>query len=78
MPTLPSSTDTTLPHEYLPGFNITYANGWSISKVKQFRDENPQDFVSNYFPTCHGRCMGIRLSKSNVSLDWQVPCKLIT
>lgn len=68
VPTQPS-TNTTLPHEYLPGFNIIYANSWSISKIKQFRDDVPQDFVSNYFPNCHGRCMGIRLSKSDVSLD---------
>lgn len=64
------SDDTTLPHEYLPGFNITYPNTWKIA-FKQFFTEDTMNFEPGYFATCHGQCMGIRLTKGNVYLDFK-------
>lgn len=63
-----SSQTVTFQHEYLPGFDIVFLDDWKLD-TKQFQDKDSRDFVSTYFPTCHERCMGVRLSKSDVSLD---------
>lgn len=69
-PTRKVSKDTTLPHEYLPGFNITYPNSWKIS-FKQFFTPDTMNFESTYFPSCHEHCMGIRLAKGSVNVDFR-------
>ena len=59
----------TYSHDSLPGFAFDYQTGL-ILKTKQFGLSDPEGFISTYFPTCHDRCMGVRLSNEhNVSLN---------
>lgn len=62
------STQVGIPHEFLPSFDIDYSDSWNLT-VKQFRVKDTGPFESKYFPTCHENCMGVRLSKNNISLD---------
>jgi hypothetical protein len=62
------STDTTFPHELLPGFNINIPAEWKLS-FKQFNEPANNQFTSIYFPSCHERCMGVKIMKDNVGLE---------
>lgn len=75
--TSPTITPTTTPtptvgppdqFTNLPGFTIAYGSDWTVTQ-KKFGIKDPGVFISSYFPSCHEGCMGIRLSKGDISLD---------
>lgn len=57
-------------HKSLPGFALNYPNEWKITTIKDFFDGNSNDFVSGSLKTCKENCMGVRFSKSDISLDF--------
>ena len=60
--------EITYTNPYLPDFEIKYPKDWNI-EVKEFSDDNNGVFTSGYLSSCENTCMGIRLSKSEISLD---------
>jgi len=65
------SSDVSLPHELLPGFNIDVPSGWSI-KIKQFGEENKLGFTSKYWVPPNysgGDWMGIRIEEGNMGIN---------
>jgi hypothetical protein len=67
----PTAT-TTFTHPDLPGFAISYPEDWTLS-MKPFQVTDPGDFDSYYYGitkgVCDNGCMGVRLSKGDISLN---------
>lgn len=53
----------------LPTFSFWNPDGWDIL-IKDFGKKDNYGFRTNYFLDCHEYCMGIRLSKENVELEF--------
>jgi hypothetical protein len=61
--------DKTYSNRYAPGFSFKYPSSWKV-EVKDFKEPNnltPK--FENPEITCENECLGIRLSKENVSFD---------
>lgn len=66
---LPPSKQQTIPHEFLPGFDLNYSADWNL-KFKQFREKDSGIFKSNYLLLgCDETCMGIKISKGSIGID---------
>lgn len=65
---LDSRTLKTYSNKNLPGLAIQYHNSWTL-KVKEFTDNDNNDFKSRYFPICNNSCMGLKFSKDEVKLN---------
>lgn len=56
-------------HQNLPGFSLQYPGEWAVA-IKEFKEEDPSGSLHPYyFPTCHDRCMSLRITKAQTGLQ---------
>lgn len=56
-------------HKYLSGYSFNYPVDWKIT-IKEFKTTDDKGFDPTYASNCDEVCMGTRLSKNNVSLEF--------